>query len=77
MINLVIVICICIISIVMIAFAFSRSQSLQRFGIMEFLLVSAVVVSAFWGYLQARQIIAEQIIVVPIFQNKIRFFVLV
>lgn len=60
MINLVIVICLCFISIVMIAFVFSRSQSLQRFGIMEFLLVSAVVVSAFWGYLQARQIIAEQ-----------------
>ena len=60
MINLVIVICLCIISIIMIAFVFSRSQSLQRFGIMEFLLVAAVVVSAFWGYLQAKQIIEEQ-----------------
>ena len=58
--NYAIILCLCALIIIMLAMTFSRSQSLQRFGVIEFSLVLAVGGSALFGYMQAQQLTTDQ-----------------
>lgn len=58
--NLIIILCLCILFVVMLTFIFSHSQSMQRFGVIEFLLVMSVIISVLFGYVQAKEFATEQ-----------------
>ena len=58
--NLIIILCLSILFAVMLTFIFSHSQSLQRFGVIEFLLVMSVITGVLFGFMQAKEFATEQ-----------------